>query len=395
MIIDRPIITSLLDDDLYKFTMGAVVFHNFPDLEVSYEFFNRGKTQFPKGFDERLKEQIIFLALTKMSFDELNWVKAQPVFRPTYAEWLHGYRYNPDEVTVKQTGSELKITIRGPWYRTILWEVKLMAIISELYFMMVGEPMAADWKERIVRKAEELSLNNCWWVDMGTRRRRSYLVQDAVVANMKDFPGFIGTSNPVLAMRHKVKAIGTSAHEAPMAMECLFGAGAANEKWLDYWRQYYAELLNVALTDTFTSSIFLEQLAEKLQEWEGFRQDSGDPYRWARLFLEAFSLYGIDAKSKNFVFSDSLTVPKFIAISKTFSPFVKRVIGGIGTNLSNDTFTSEQVAAGWKALNMVIKLSGVRVANKWIGAVKLSDDVGKNTGKPTDIERVNLALGIA
>src|SRR3990172_5786839 len=132
--IDDPIITSMLDDDLYKFTQGAVVFHNFPHLEVSYGFINRGKTPFPPGFADALKRQLKHLSTIKMTADELRWFKSLPYVRPTYAEWLSNFQYNPEDVHIDQVGGSLIEWFDGPWYKQILWEVKLMAIKSELYF---------------------------------------------------------------------------------------------------------------------------------------------------------------------------------------------------------------------------------------------------------------------
>ena len=388
MFIDRPIITSMLDGDFYKITMGAVVFHNFPDLEVSYEFINRGKTQFPSGFAEKLKEQVIFLALTRMKMEESAWLKSQPVIRPTYAEWLSEYRYDPSELDIRQNGGELKITIRGYWYRTILWEVPLMAIISELYFEMIGAPLAEDWSQRISTKGSLLEDNQCFWSDFGTRRRRSFAVQNEVVKTMKLFKGFAGTSNPHFAMVYNVSVIGTSAHEAVMAMECIYGVERANQEWLTYWRDYYGSQLNIALTDTFTTPVFLKGMNDiDLHDWTGYRQDSGDPYDWSRMMMERInkSSYA-KLNEKLFIFSDNLNCPKFVDISKTFRPFVGKVMGGIGTNFTND--------CGNNPLNIVIKLSGVKTRRGWVGAVKLSDDPDKCTGKPADIERIKKLLKI-
>jgi nicotinate phosphoribosyltransferase len=392
---DEPIIQSMLDDDLYKFTMGAVVFHNFPNVEVTYQFINRGKTQFPEGFAQRLVEQLLHLATIRMNDGEAFWLKSLPYMRPTYAEWLANYRYDLSELDIKQNGGDLSIGFKGRWYRLILWEVKLMAIISELYFRMTGHKLADDWRERIVQKAKDLEYNYCLWSDFGTRRRRSFAVQNEVVSVMKTHRGFLGTSNPFLAYTHGVTPIGTSAHEAVMAMECLYGADKANGTWLDLWRAYYGDQLSIALTDTFTTQVFLDEMNRgSLYRWQGLRQDSGDPKEWARIVLETYKKYEINTNEKTVVFSDNLNVPKFIDLTQLFRPFFGKVVGGIGTNFSNDTFTAEQTAAGWKPLNMVIKLSSVKVGDEWIGAVKLSDSVGKYTGKKEDIERVKRKLNI-
>jgi nicotinate phosphoribosyltransferase len=393
--VNEPIITSLLDTDTYKLTMSAVVFHNFPDTEVSYTFINRNKTPFPDGFAERLAEQVNHLATLKMTDGEFHWLKSLPFIRPTFAEWFRGYKYDPNELKISQVNGELSISISGPWYRTIFWEVPLMAIISELYFRMTGHELAPDWRERIVQKAKDLEYNYCLWSDFGTHRRRSFAVQNEVVSVMKTHRGFLGTSNPYLAYTHCVTPIGTSAHEAVMAMECLYGADKANGTWLDLWRAYYGDKLSIALTDTFTTERFLSEMGRgSLYNWQGLRQDSGDPKNWARMVLEAYRKYEINTHDKTVVFSDNLNVPKFIDLTNLFRPFFGKVIGGIGTNFSNDTFTEEQTAAGWKPLNMVIKLSSVKVGDKWIGAVKLSDDLGKICGDTNRVKSIKKRLNI-
>ena len=250
MKVNEPLIHSLLDDDWYKLTMGSVVFHNFPNAEVEYEFINRGKTKFPKGFDRELNYQIGLLAVLGLTRDEEAWLKTIPYMRPTYAEWLFGFRMNPGEVTFEQNGGDLKVQVRGPWYKAIFWEVKLMAIISELYFRLTAQEKDKDWELRLRRKAFDLSDNGCFWIDFGTRRRYSYEVQDAVVRIMKTYKGFLGTSNPHLAMKHGVVTHGTYAHESIMGMSALYGVRMANKMWMKHWSDYFGGSLGVALTDT-------------------------------------------------------------------------------------------------------------------------------------------------
>ena len=131
-----PIITSLLDDDMYKYTMAAVVFQNFSEIDVSYEFFNRGGTAFPQGFKEELEKQIQFLSKLSFTDEEIEYLKSLNKFKPNFIEFLRDFKMDPREVVVGQVGGRLSITIKGKWFRTIFWEVKLMAIISELYFKM-------------------------------------------------------------------------------------------------------------------------------------------------------------------------------------------------------------------------------------------------------------------
>ena len=386
MIVDRPIITSLLDDDWYKLTMGSVVFHNFPNAEVEYEFINRGKTPFPKGFDTELKYQISLLANLPLLKEEEIWLKAIPYMRPTYAEWLFGFTMNPDEVQIIQTGSELKITISGPWYRTIFWEVKLMAILSELYFIMTGQEKYFDWIDKIYQKSLKLSDNDCRWIDFGTRRRYSYEVQNKVVAVMKSVKGFLGTSNPHLAMKHKVNPQGTYAHESIMAMSALYGVRMANKMWMKHWADYFGGCLGVALTDTFTTDSFLNDFGSyEARLFDGLRQDSKDEYEWGEKVLAHYRKLGILTSNKRLVFSNNLSPEKYIPISKYFSQWAQP-IAGIGTNFTNN--------CGPKALNMVIKMTRANFGQGWVDVVKLSDENGKHTGKPESIRMVKEQLGI-
>ena len=328
MIVDYPIIKSLLDDDWYKLTMGSVVFHNFPNAQVEYTFINRGKTAFPPGFADELKNQINLISNLRLTKDEEKWLKSISYIRPTYAEWLYGYQMNPDEVEVYQLGGDLKITIGGPWYRTIFWEVKLMAIISELYFIMTGQEKYFDWIDKIYQKSLKLSDNDCRWIDFGTRRRYSYEVQNKVVAVMKSVKGFLGTSNPHLAMKHKVNPQGTYAHESIMAMSALYGVRMANKMWMKHWADYFGGCLGVALTDTFTTEQFLNDFGSyEARLFDGVRQDSGDPTKWGNRMLKHYNDLGIQTTNKRFVFSDNLNDDKYIDLARKFQPFAQPVGG--------------------------------------------------------------------
>jgi nicotinate phosphoribosyltransferase len=288
----------------------------------------------------------------------------------------------------------LKIVIEGYWFRTILWEVKLMAMISELYFEMTGTVLSPDWVKRIEDKAKALSEGGALWSDFGTRRRRAKAVQARVVQIMKEFKGFLGTSNVHLAMLNGVTPIGTSAHEAVMAMAARYGVGIANSEWYRMWRQYYGNKLSIALTDTFTTDFFLKSWGiGEARDWDGLRQDSGCPHVWANKVIDWYGMLRVPLTDKKLVFSDDLNVPKALGLNETYKKIAIPVFG-IGTNLTNDTFNDEQKALGIKPLNMVIKLKAMDFGDGWKGVVKLSDSPGKHTGLPEDIERIKSELGI-
>ena len=388
MKIEKPIITSLLDTDLYKLTQGSVVFHDFPFVVAEYEFINRNRTPFPPGFAKALNRQVELMDTLSLSKNEIRFLNTIPYLRPTYIEWLSGYRFNPSEVSIKQEYGNLNIRIQGPWYRTILFEVPLMAIISELFFKMTNQEKSDDWKQRIEDTGNKLSNNGCRWIDFGTRRRYSYEVQDAVVNRMQMMDGFLGTSNPHLAMKHNVTPSGTYAHEYVQGISGLYGVKMANTIAMKHWAKHFNGNLGVALTDTFTTEVFLKEFTKyEASLFDGVRQDSGDPIEWGYRMLEHYKKLGIPTNNKRFVFSDALDADKYVKIANTFQPFAQP-IGGIGTFLSNNV--------GVRPLNMVIKLKRIKKTpqSEWVNVVKLSDNEGKHTGKPEAIEQVKRELGI-
>ena len=386
-LIRDPIITSVLDNDLYKLTMGSVVFHLFPRARVTYTFINRGKTPFPEGFAEALKNQIWLMSFLGMTRDEKRYLNTIPYLRPTYVEWLSSYRYDPNEVDVSQNASgHLQVTIYGYWYRTIFWEVPLMAVISQLYFEMTGQTTESDYYTKMHYKGSKLAVNKCHWIDFGTRRRFSYHIQDRLVHVMSGYQGCLGTSNVHFAHKYGIPAHGTYAHEYVMGMQALYGARMANEKAIEHWSEHFDGLLGTALTDTFTTANFLKSFGPYAARlFDGVRQDSGDPVKWGDHMLKHYDLLGIPTANKRFVFSDGLDTDLYISLDKKFREHCQPV-GGIGTHFTNDV--------GVKPLNMVIKLATANFGQGKVDVVKLSDNAGKHTGTPEAIVQVKQELGI-
>lgn len=380
--IDYAIIASMCDTDLYKLTMGQVVLFKFPDVMVTWRFTNRGKTSFPEGFADELNKQIQFLSQLEMPDSEARNLEALPFMKPAYVAWFKSYKFDPSEVKVVQTGGDLDIEIGGFWHRNIYWEVPLMAIISELYFEMTGNVLCSDWAIRIVDKAMALDNAGSRWSDFGSRRRRKLAVQDEVVRVMRMFKGFQGTSNPYLAFKYGVPVVGTSAHEAQMVMSALFGVQNANRIWLEIWSEFYRGLLGIALTDTYTTDVFLRDFDGYMARlYDGVRHDSNDPIAWGEKMIAHYLSLKINPTVKRLVFSDNLNVPKYIDIHKNFDG---RCIpsAGIGTHFTND--------CGAKPLNIVIKIS----ACNGIPVVKLSDDLGKASNDPDTVRKVKEQLNI-
>jgi nicotinate phosphoribosyltransferase len=224
------------------------------------------------------------------------------------------------------------------------------------------------------------------WVDFGTRRRFSQDMHDNVNAVMKTSPGFVGTSNPMLAMRHGLPAIGTYAHESIMGMQGKYGYKDANKMWMQHWLDEYGGKLGIALTDTLTTQQFLQVFDANLaNRFDGVRHDSGDPFAFAEKIIKHYQELGINPKTKKIVFSDSLDPDLTIRLHQRFSPHIT-VMFGIGTNLSND--------CEHKALNMVIKMIKVDFGQGMKDVVKLSDVPGKHTGDVKAITQAKKELGV-
>lgn len=377
--------SSIIDSDLYKFSMQNAVIKLYPRSKVKYEFINRGNTRFPEGFDLKLREEIRWMETLSLKEEEADFLteKCGDFLDPTYIDFLKGYRYNSSEVGITQDKGSLKITIQGYWYRTILWEVPLMAIISELYFRMTGKNLEKEdrkiLQQRNIEKGKLAHFNNLKIADFGTRRRESFENHNLVVSdligcfNSKNF--LAGTSNVYFAFKHNLKPIGTHAHEFVSGIAALKGYYHANKHMMDDWISVYQGNLGIALTDTFGLDAFLNDFSVKYAKlFDGVRHDSGDPIEFADRIINHYNSLGIDSKSKTIVFSDGLNMEKAIEIHKHCRDKIKCSFG-IGTHLTNDV--------GLKPLNMVIKL--VSIDDKH--AIKLSDIPGKHTG---DKETINL-----
>lgn len=376
------IIRDLLDNDLYKFTTMNAIQKKFPNAEVIYKFINRGKTPFPQGFAEELRKEVDAMASLSLSPEGEEFIRRRCYFfEPVFIDLLKGYRFNPNEVTITQTGTNLEVEIHGLWYRTVLWEVPVMAIISELYFRMTGQ-QTDDYKPRIVAKAREFVKLGVEVSEFGTRRRFSFDVQDTLVGLLKEHMGkyLPGTSNVYLAMKHDITPLGTHPHEWFMYHGAHYGYRMANAIGLESWVDVYQGNLGIALTDTYTSDNFFQSFSTKYSKlFDGVRWDSGNPFEFTDKVIAHYVKNRIDPKTKTIVFSDGLDMEKV----KEIKAYVQGRIHdayGIGTYLSNDV--------GVKPLNMVIKLAAAKPAGwtSFIPTVKLSDVEGKHTGTSEEIE---------
>jgi len=372
-------VESILDNDQYKFSMQNAVCKLFPRAFVEYTFINRDNREFPDNFGEELKRIIDTFRGLILSKDAKDFLREKCYyFDPVYIDFLSGYRYDPEEVIIDQEGPSLIVKVVGPWYRTILWEVPLMSVISQLYFEMTI-PTKLNRKERKeINKKKFGSLNSIGvcYADFATRRRYSYdnhaqVVEDAVRYGGSNY--FVGTSNVHLAMINDLTSIGTQAHEWIQFHAAKFGFRMANEMAMKNWVEVYGGNLGIVLPDTFTMDVFLKSFNSLYsRQFDGMRHDSGSPQKFIDKAIKHYRKSRIDPTSKVLVFSDSInSIQKVSGIHLGCEGHIKDSYG-IGTWFGNDV--------GVKPLNMVIKMTGAKFDGQWIPTVKLSDDKGKNTG---------------
>lgn len=383
------IINSILDQDLYKLSQQKAVLSYAPGTQVVYKFHNRRpEGKFNEEFIKALKKEINSMGnITLTSFDKV-WLGLRcPFLDEQYLTYLSNYRYNPQNILCSLQNNELQLVIGGPWEQVILWEVPLMAVISELFFRYCD----TEWK--FCNKSVDRGFNNkasilknCVWADFGTRRRRSHVTHARAVGTFKDKVGFIGTSNVCMARLFGVRPLGTMAHEWIMGVSALEGLRHANKHALRIWSDVFEGNLGIALTDTFGTEAFLQDFSLYFAKlFDGVRHDSGNPLYFGERIITHYNEIGIDPTTKTIVFSDNLTPDKAAGIEKYFRGRIKTSFG-IGTNFTND-FTDDFPNS--KPLNMVIKMDSCN----YVPVVKLSDDPGKQTGDEDALRVANWTFG--
>ncbi len=377
-------LNSILDNDFYKITMQNAVVKLFPTQRVKYEFINRGNHHFPESFGEKLQHSVAAMAQLCLTKEEKIYLqKTCPYLELPYLDFLEGFRYDPSEVLIQQVGNDLQVSVEGYWYRTILWEVPLLALISELHYELnhLERDTNTTVAHTTIEKAQKLNALGVTFAEFGTRRRHSYKVHDLVVHSLTQASDskFIGSSNVHFAMKYGIKPIGTHAHEWFMFHGAQYGFKMANEVALEHWVDVYRGDLGVALSDTYTTEVFFRQFDKKFAKlFDGVRHDSGDPLEFADKTIAHYKSHGINPLFKYIIFSDGLNLAKVEEITH----YCRDKIGisfGIGTNLTNDV--------GLQPMNIVMKLYGVQADNgDWLPTIKLSDEKGKYTGDPTMIK---------
>mgnify|MGYP001556706280 CR=1 FL=1 len=367
------IIKSLLDTDLYKFTMMQVVLHRFPAANVEYRFKCRNAGMDLRPYADEIRQEIAALCTLRFTEDELQYLSTLRFFTSDFIDLLGMFYLQERFIDVVTTGDDLEIIIRGPWLHTILFEVPVLAIVNEVYFRnLVSNPDIEEGRRRLNAKIDAVKTNanaqGFVLADFGSRRRFSGDWHDQVVAKLKEqLPdNLAGTSNVNLARKYNLRPIGTMAHEYLQGCQALGPRLIESQKFaFDTWAREYRGDLGIALSDVVGFDAFLRDFDLYFSKlFDGARHDSGDPFAWGERMIAHYESMKIDPRTKNLVFSDGLNMEKALALYQQFKGRINTSFG-IGTNLTNDL--------GYEPLQIVIKMTecnGQPVA-------KVSDSPGK------------------
>lgn len=369
-----PIVESLLDTDLYKFNMDQVIFHKHTDLCGEYHFKCRNENvTFTPEMAEEISEQIDALCTLRFRKDELDYLRSIRFIKNDYVEFLRLWRPIREYVTVTLSGEgELSVIVNGPLFSAMQFEIYLLEIINETYFRMTYDydALRRSAEERLDEKIKAFREGKYTFkfAEFGCRRRLSREWQDVVVRRLaQETKNCVGTSNVYLAMKYDLTPIGTYAHEFVQMYQGIDSIPLAftNHYAMQDWYDEYDGDNGTALTDTVTTDLFLLDFNRSMvNNYSGVRHDSGDPYEWGEKIIAHYEKYGVDPRTKQLLFSDSLDFDRAQALYEYFKDRAK-VSFGIGTFCSNDTFA--------EPLNIVIKLQYVNDRP----VAKLSDTPGK------------------
>lgn len=375
----KPVVTSLLGTDLYKFTMLQPMLHTMPANQAEYRFVCRNTPERPLSeLREEVQRQIEHLCTLRFSEDELQYLGGLRYMKPDFIDFLRIFHLQSRYITVSEQGDHLSIVATGPQIHVMLFEIFVLAIVNEVYFRQWATPaLLTEGRRRLQQKIDRLReasregpprRHPFEFFDFGVRRRYSAEWQEEVVATLaQEVPEFFkGTSNVYLAKKYGLVPIGTMAHEYLQTFQAtgvqLKGfQKAAMERWV----QEYRGDLGVALTDVVGMDAFLADFDLYFAKlFDGLRHDSGEPVVWGEKALTAYERLKINPHTKRLVFSDGLDIPEALRLYHHFADRIPTGFG-IGTSLTNDL--------GLKPLNIVMKL----VSCNGQPVAKLSDSPGK------------------
>ncbi len=352
------IINSLLDTDLYKFTMMQVVLHHFPAAQVEYRYRCRTPGVNLRPYLDEIRQEIRGLCQLRFNEQELAYLRGLRFIKSDFIDFLELFHLPEKCIHVsegKQPG-EIDITVKGAWLHTILFEIPVLAIVNEVYFRNTcPDPGWEEGRERLQTKMklvlDAADLREFRVAEYGTRRRFSHVWHEEVVTTMKAQMGehFAGTSNVWFAMKHGVLPLGTMAHEYLQACQGLGPRLRDSQVFaLETWAREYRGDLGIALSDVYGLDAFLRDFDMYFCKlFDGARHDSGDPFLWGERMIAHYTANRVDARVKTLVFSDALTFPLAIELTRRFAGRCKTSFG-IGTNLTNDL--------GYEPLQIVMKM---------------------------------------
>ena len=391
---NTQIIKYMSDNDVYTFSVCYLYLSTFPRAFGRYEFVDRNNTCYPKGFADKVKEQIKLMEGIAISEEEITFMSTRCYYFPSwFYTFLRGFRFNADEVLVEQDeAGHLQITIEGLLWKTVFWEVPILAIISELKHSFDGSMDRYNQEleyQKSLKKGHALLDNGLYFAEFGTRRRFSFAHQGMIIRSMieaerlcPDEQGkFVGTSNVHFAMKYDTTPIGTMSHQVISFCGAIFGYKEANYLAMEYWQEAFNSDLGTYLYDTYGWNAFQENFSKKHAKlFDGLRVDSGNNFDAVDKIVAKYNELNIPPLTKSVTFSNGLTVDEAVAIHKYCKGKVRDNYG-IGTFLTCDI-------ADVTPMNIVIKLTAAKLTEKknWQKAIKLSDDNSKHTGDPEEVD---------
>lgn len=386
----EDVITSILDTDAYKIHMMQVVFELYPNKMVEYDFKCRSKENLYDLYIP-IRDEINKLSKLKLSFDQIHYLEKIEFIKTPFLDALRDFRFDPKRHVFlsKDDDGQLQITVKGTWFQVILYEIFILAIVSEVRNRIRWSDVSDDQFRKVLydkiqylkREVKARNLEGYFkFADFGTRRRFSYKTQfDVVESLQKNVPEmFFGTSNYHIAKELNLVPIGTMAHEYLCAHQAIVHPRDAVKVALENWNHVYQGNLGIALTDAITTDAFLVDFNKGLAKlFDGVRHDSGCPFKWGDKIIAHYEKLGIDPMTKTLVFSDGLNFEKALDIAEYFKDRINFSFG-IGTFLSNDMggYTNKD-GVEYKPLNIVMKLmwfDGLPVA-------KISDEPNKSMSR--------------